>query len=85
MAEYIDRDDAVKAILKWEDKPCFSFLAVARDVMNVSVADVVEVVRCKDCKMANSCSDDREMYCTLNHCYKDKNYFCADGKKKEES
>ena len=51
----------------------------------VPAADAVEVVRCKDCMMANACSDDREMYCTLNHCYKEKNYFCADGKKKEES
>jgi hypothetical protein len=46
--------------------------------------DAVEVVRCKECKMANSCSDDREMYCTLNHCYKRNNYFCADGRRTNE-
>jgi hypothetical protein len=46
--------------------------------------DAVPVVRCKSCNMANDCSDEREMYCSLHHAYKSIDYFCADGYRKEE-
>jgi hypothetical protein len=48
-------------------------------------AEVRPVVLCEDCEMATACSDDREMYCTLNHCYRGKTYFCADGRWKNEN
>ena len=46
MAEYIDRDAAIAA--------CFDGFADCRDdcaanIRNIPAADVVEVVRCKDC------------------------------------
>ena len=52
MAEYIDRKTAFKRIknnVKWANDP--STMEYAADlVLTVPVADVVEVVRCKDCK-----------------------------------
>ena len=42
MAEYIDRDKIISAIIRWEDKPYFSYYAVLRDVMNLPSSDVVE-------------------------------------------
>lgn len=42
MAEYIDRDKIISEIVRWEDKPYFSYHAVLRDVMNLPSADVVE-------------------------------------------
>lgn len=59
-------------------------MVVEDELRAIPATDVVEVVRCKDCDMAKSGSDEREMYCTFDHCYKGKNYFCADGRRKNE-
>lgn len=87
IGDYIFRDAAIEAMYKdAEVHPGNTFLATQFAALcNIPAADVVEVVRCKNCKMANSCSDDREMYCTVNHCYKGNNYFCADGRRKNEN
>ena len=76
MAEYIEREAAIEAV--------FGAMVDGRSVFsalnNIPAADVQTVVLCRDCEMASPCTDDREVYCTLNHCYKKKSYFCADGK-----
>lgn len=91
MAEYINKEAAVNALVKiindydmpkdWRNGMSAAMSALYR----VPAADVREVVLCKDCEMATVCSDDREMYCTLNHCYRGKTYFCADGRWKNEN
>ena len=91
MAEYIKREAAVDAVRRLriglrhdgfykEDLICVEILT---RLESIPAADVVEVVRCGECKMANSCSNDRVVYCTMTHTYKPSNFFCADGAKME--
>ena len=91
MAEYILRDQAIIAVtgaklpdMSASGRPIAngkrSVTDCVRRLKSIPAADVQHVVLCRDCEMANHCSDEREMYCTLNHCYKKNNYFCADGK-----
>lgn len=75
MTDYIKREDALKAMeWKWAGKAAFDA------VKAVPSADVVEVVRCKDCAMANADSDERYMYCTKCHEFKPIDYYCAEGR-----
>lgn len=46
--DYILRSKAIKAVTGWETDPTDDELEMA--LSNVPSADVVEVVRCKDCK-----------------------------------
>ena len=92
MAEYIDREALLEEMQK--HRPVFSsgldgsrerlaFLtwhSCLNAIKTFPAANVRPVVLCRDCEMASPCTDDREVYCTLNHCYKKKSYFCADGK-----
>ena len=84
MAEYIDRDAAIAA--------CFDGFADCRDdcaanIRNIPAADVVEVVRCKDCIHARHYTNkikcgywseqtDSEIVCEDD--------FCSYGEKREE-
>lgn len=79
MSEYIKREDAVKALCEscLNKAACYSeeidipscppFWAM----QNIDAADVVEVVRCKDCSR----------WCI---CHKSDEYFCADGERRSE-
>lgn len=90
MGRYIKREDATEAVWRILNDMGISQKHNDRLVEEVDAvldeypaADVRPVVLCRDCEMASPCSDDRELYCTLNHCYKKKSYFCADGKGKK--
>lgn len=48
MAEYIERDKAIKALIEWETDPTDEDIEYTLN--EIPAADVVEVVRCKDCK-----------------------------------
>ena len=48
MAEYIKRKDAIKCLVGWKTDPTDEEIKWALN--NIPAADVVEVVRCKDCK-----------------------------------
>lgn len=91
MAEYIEREAAKLCIfeygVKHRDNASIASACenLERQINFIPSADVIEVVRCKDCDMAKPTSDEREMYCTFDHCYKGKNYFCADGRRKNEN
>ena len=67
MAEFIDRMSVVCAIKKYELEKCPSYKVawvtrlklevtgdLLEDIMGIPAADVVEVVRCKDCKWHDS-------------------------------
>lgn len=76
MNDYISRDAAITAIGKPKVTPggvIFDALkkACQEEVRNLPVADVVAVVRCRDCVFGN-------MPCAMAR-YPD--YFCADGKR----
>lgn len=51
MAEYIEREAAIHAVVeRFWSKQYVSDVELANAIESVSAADVVEVVRCKDCK-----------------------------------
>lgn len=61
---------------------------IKRDIETIPTADVVEVVRCKDCKHATfySCKNDacyRGIICEYRIGPDDENFFCGYGERKE--
>lgn len=83
MAEYISREAAITAVKT--HCPAKYETAVLVRLVCIPAADVVEVVRCRDCRMSEPCADERECYCTLTHAYKPTEYFCADGEMDEDN
>ena len=99
MTDYISREAFIKWVEETYCKPCEAdgrdynhcrcgacqYDDMMRDAESFPTADVRYVARCQNCEMSKPCSDEREIYCTLNHCYKKKNWFCADGRDKNEN
>ena len=80
MARYIDADLLIKNIARINDLRRLSTKTVGEAISNTPTADVVEVVRCKDCVHYGEVGD-----CEV-HPYDDRfnvNYFCADGERKD--
>lgn len=80
MADYISREAAIEAIWKPEVRPndlIFDALrrACEEEVKHIPAADVVEVVRCKDCRFYYKDSDGYEM-CDASEGY---DHISADG------
>ena len=76
MAEYIDRADLIKNLNKFA--PEHYTALVNQLITKQPTADVVEVVRCKDCKHQNQCCE----FIMISG--KDKNIdFCSYGTPKE--
>ena len=60
MSDYIKREDAIKAMARGIGIPYTDFIDVAERCMDdIPTADMVEVVRCKDCKYWDN-EDDAE-------------------------
>lgn len=86
MSRYIDREDLLNNLKQFAPeylKPLIVML-----IEKQPTADVVEVVRCKDCffyqkdkELAKANYLDPEKYCALLICEIDKNGFCSYGKK----
>ena len=79
MKEYISREAAIALIEKKADG--YSYLEAPTDtfidwVNAIPAANVVEVVRCRDCKWNDLC---REL-----HEYKGVNGYCSRGERREE-
>ena len=54
MSDYIKRENAIKAMARGLGIPYTDFIDVAERCMDdIPTADVVEVVRCKDCRWFN--------------------------------
>lgn len=90
MAEYIDRAAAVKSVLRMRrpensvaQNRMLSIIQI--DMLKLPAADVVPVVRCKDCK--HSWEDISGLCCSHGVCV-DLNvpgdFYCAYGKRKEK-
>lgn len=84
---YISREAAIKKLdhfqshLHTVEGTCA--IGVAKTLIKeLPAADVRTVVLCKDCRMSNACSDEREMYCTLFFKHMPVNHFCSFGKEK---
>ena len=58
------------------------------EINKIPAADVVEVVRCKDCIHASMTSDGTCKYCAVwfqdEALYLDGDYYCADGERKND-
>lgn len=76
MADYIRREDALKALQN-------NFYSTAMDIINrVPPADVAPVVRCKDCKYHYDCG---VHFCNRLRmdCPDDSDFFCSYGERKD--
>ena len=84
MSDYIKREDAVKSIQKHDlANDCNGSKEWAEWLLeDVKSSDVVEVVRCKDCK--NWGGDELAGYCKKFSLLSDPNDFCSSGKRKEQ-
>ena len=90
MAEYIEREALLKDIeeerpVNWTDseseRQAESDFYKYRDIIMMQpTADVVEVIRCKDCERYNK---PRLKYCSLTLCYMQSDDYCSYGKRKE--
>ena len=73
MKRYIDADAVLDRLP--DDLPYKG--SVKRVLMQAPTADVVEVVRCKDCK----CKDDGMLYCDLHGEFIEQEGFCSYGER----
>ena len=83
--EYIERSEVIRTIL---GQPPEHYPEVYyRDIKELPAADVLEVVRCKDCEhyFCNTpyCKKHKVGYCAFDEIVKDKNHFCSYGERKE--
>lgn len=97
MAEYINKEEAYRNLnslyndldsLDEEDPELWvdGFIGIAiGKIEDIPAADVVEVVRCKDCKFRKTeyCSMYYECECGHQSSWEYDNYFCSFGKRKE--
>lgn len=88
--EYIEREALIEVFRRIEkDKTdCFSpFANTLIDFIKLvpPTADVVEVVRCKDCKHflndTDYCKEHNKGYCEWDNAIKNKSHFCSLGKR----
>ena len=94
MAEYIEREDILRQMRNSKaDKPPYSNWDIAHDccidiAKNIPTANVVEVVRCKECLYKNEWANDGS-YPDYNFCkhsglwHLTDNHFCSYGIRKE--
>jgi hypothetical protein len=87
--EYVERSEAKRIILENEWKNPVVPNVVNMILDRVPAADVVEVVRCKDCKHATfySCTADacyRGIICEYRMGADDENFFCSYGERKRQ-
>lgn len=93
MREYISREAAINKLLQCADDydPDYSDITVAHAISKIKeipAADVVEVVRCKDCKywIAGHISDNDTFYppkCALVRDERSNDDFCSYGERRE--
>lgn len=82
MARYISIDDAIKIVTKAMEFGDYNkLIAVSNALYEAPAADVVEVVRCKDCKYFRLGFDVCRHDLALNCCNRDD--FCSYGERKE--
>jgi hypothetical protein len=85
MSDYIKREDAIKAMARGIGIPYTDFIDVAERCMDdIPTGDVVEVVRCRDCKYAtyDKSIDSYDCFWSGDHDqYTEANDFCSYGER----
>ena len=93
MAEYIKREALLKvlrgsAVAKYPASFAMGLFAAASEVERLPAADVVEVVRCKDCEYGEFClnlAGAEYVSCKLDDCSARKpEEFCSYGERKND-
>lgn len=94
MSRYIDADALLKCTGQAYDENGVGFYCVGTgDILRMPIADVVEVVRCKNCKWygVNEVKKDgtidmryKPSFCYLYNKSHEEFYFCADGERRED-
>ena len=79
MIRYIDANALLSRLP--EDLPYKA--SVKRVIMQAPTADVVEVVRCKDCVFSQKGFEEVDIYCKLNDASFGKDSFCSYGERSE--
>ena len=87
MPRYIDAEKIpfyIRPVHMSQHSTSVEKIALASDIDKVPTADVVEVVRCKDCQYnkLGICSKSENWDCGKQY---DPNYFCAHGERKDVS
>lgn len=81
MAEYIEREELLEKMKNWHEK-----ISLVACVNSMPAADVVPVVRCKDCKRFENVEyypDGSKNICRLFHRQMQDNDFCSYGERKD--
>lgn len=88
ISRYIERDKLISNLKELPEQERIEYMGIYDCIRSQPTADVVEVVRCKDCffyqkdkELAKANYLDPEKYCALLICEIDKNGFCSYGKK----
>ena len=68
-----------------DDTACGVINSCIDTVKNTPTADVVEVVRCKDCVFSEKGFDEGDVYCKLNDVSFGKDSFCSYGERREQN
>ena len=89
MARYIDAELIQKLKYKCIAKYPLSYVdgifAFAKEIADIPTADVVEVVRCKDCEYKSIMSDGKTLACIRQCAYKKPTDFCSYGERRPDN
>ena len=84
MARYIDADALIGSITKRYEYDFGRASYVLEEIENAPTADVVEVVRCKDCAYKQYYFTNYMVKCGCGNGAHHETFFCADGERREE-
>ena len=76
MSEYIERESVLEIVNEFDR---WTALVIGRKICNLPIADVVPVVRCKDCKYHNK---PRLGWCSFHLDRENSDDFCSRGKER---
>ncbi len=88
---YIDRKallnrlEAIKESADWDSPSKYVLFGIKEFINNAPAADVVEVVRCRDCKSYCPESITVVKHCAITGVSVDDNDFCSYGERKENN
>ena len=85
MADYISREALLEKAWDADTRVGYVQVADVGDILAAPAADVVEVVRCRDCKYRRK-NDENEPYCIAKDGLSDPwdDEFCSHGERKEQ-
>lgn len=84
--EYIERDLILTKNMCGNANPITYRTYAEELIRSIPAADVVEIVRCKDCKHflfdTEYCKEHNRGYCEFDNTIKTRNHFCSYGERK---